>query len=161
MEPTQINMVSMVSTVVVRLSSYVIFICLGSLTGDSTMMAQQMNIGTEFEDILSKAKKVTHVGFETSFSPQSYSKSKTIGDGSFGKVYLFMNPEGKSIAVKRSKQKGDDCFQRELKTISKLKHHDNVVDFYYHDMIDERVHIYMEICDGSLKDALKKRHRCA
>ncbi len=128
-------------------------------------MAQQMSFADEFNALLIEVKHLTITGLQSSFSPSEYERVETIGVGNFGRVYLYKNSKGKRIAVKRIKSKTDPkenarnqyLVSRELKVIGKLKHHKNVLDFYYHKIIDDRIHIFMELCGGNLKEFLSER----
>ncbi len=93
------------------------------------------------------------------FLLDGYKADKKIGKGSFGKVYVYKHSQSPSIAVKILKKKTtkQKHVDRELIAISRLKHHDHVLDFYYHEEIEEKIHIYMELCDGNLTDYLKAK----
>ncbi len=80
-----------------------------------------------------------------------YEKIKTLGQGNFAKVYLYQDKHGNKVAVKRMNKISESYhIKQELKTIDKLGHHNNVIAIYYHNTLQDRIHIYMEVCDGTL-----------
>ncbi len=123
-------------------------------------------ISNDINALLLKMKNWTVVGLKMNFSHKGYKAEKEIGSGSFGKVYVykyqkplftFGNVAKKDIAVKVLNSSNTYHVDRELNAISRLKHHDHVLDFYYHKEIEEKTHIYMELCKGNLTDFLNKK----
>ncbi len=101
---------------------------------------------------------LTDLALKETFSPSGYTEVRLLGEGGFGKVFLYMDNGHNKIAVKKMNESMEDShrIQRELDAMLRLQHHENIVDVYYHTVIDNKVHIYMELCEGSLKELLEK-----
>ena len=88
-----------------------------------------------------------------------YKKVRRLGSGSFGEVWLGEAPGGAEVAIKvifRLLQ--DEEAQRELKALELIRglHHPFLLQTQAYWIEDDRLHIAMELADGSLRDRARQ-----
>lgn len=98
--------------------------------------------------------KLTKFGYSTDFE-ERYQKGKLLGRGQFGNTYIATEiSTGEKVAVKvieKSKmllRVAVEDVKREVKIMSALSGHENVVQFHEAFEDDDSVYIVMELCEG-------------
>jgi serine/threonine protein kinase len=88
-----------------------------------------------------------------------FKKIKRIGSGGFGEVWRGEAPGGVEVAIKIVfRPIEDDAAQRELQSLELIKRlrHPFLLQTQQFQLIDGKLHIVMELADGSLRDRLKQ-----
>jgi serine/threonine protein kinase len=92
-------------------------------------------------------------------SPGKFEMVERLGHGHFGEVWRARNAGGIEVAVKIVTQPIDrDAAQRELKSLELVKNlrHPCLLSTHTYFFDNNRLHIVMELADGSLRDRLKQ-----
>ena len=91
--------------------------------------------------------------------PEHFEKTEMLGHGNFGEVWKAKAPGGIEIAIKIVTQPIDrDAAQRELSALELVKNlrHPCLLSTHRFWIDNNRLHIAMELADGSLRDRLKQ-----
>jgi serine/threonine protein kinase len=86
---------------------------------------------------------------------EGYETRALLGRGQFGEVFRALSPGGVPVALKRSfRPLDDEASQRELKGLQLLRelNHPYLLQMHQFLVIDGRLHIVMELADGSLQE---------
>lgn len=119
----------------------------GSVRGQ-TEMSSSSQIHKEAEEA---AKNISEIS-------TGYHKLEMIGEGHFAEVWRAKAPGGIEIAIKVVRQPIDrDAAQRELSALELLKdlRHPCLLSTFQYWIQDRKLHIAMELADGSLRNRLK------
>lgn len=105
---------------------------------------------TKKEEIQDGGKEIVH----------PWERKKLLGEGAFGKVYHAVDKAGFEFAVKEVNKSGveEKCLREEISCLLRLAH-GNIVRCYGCAEGKEKIFMYMELMQGSIRDVMNKTEK--